>query len=289
MGLLQDPIKAIEQVEWYLGNKRLEIFPGAFHLAAGSLCRQILEQILFLLCFFSRMPQQKYLRQNRTLHVARRLYDALKEIDVTSGRRYIDLARRAGPRICKLARYPISLSRWQRELNEPAHYSPRMRTVGETRLREFIRFARMVLDKNDKYTIVAAINEIFSNGRYRAVLDDGHQNMPGITRTIVVGPGAIKRTREGTLGFKTPSFPIRIISATEVPQGRWPQGVVVIVQHTVGMSIGAQLVTKDGYPVDLTSLNSVIASFAKSERQRRYLKGHLRQLGFDVDYMLSPK
>jgi hypothetical protein len=113
---------------------------------------------------------------------------------------------------------------------------------------------------NDKYTIVAAINEIFSNG-YQAVLGDGPQNMPGITRTIIVGPGAIKRGEDGNLGFKTRSFPIRIISATEVPRGRWPRGAAVIVQHTVGMSIGGRLVTKRGDPVDLTSLASVIASF----------------------------
>ncbi len=284
MGLLQDPIKVLDQAGWYLDNAHLESFPGAFHLAAGSLCRQTLEQILFLLCFFSRMPQRKYMRQDRTLQVAGRLLQGLEEVDASSGRRYIALARRAGPRVRKLARHPTSLSRWQRELNEPAHFSLRMRTVDETRLREFVRFARTVLDENDKYAIVAAINEIFSNGTYRAVLGDGPQNMPGVTRTIVVGPGAIKRGEDGSLGFKTPSFPIRIISATEVPRGRWPRGAAVIVQHTVGMSIGGQLVTKRGDPVDLTSIGSVIASFAKSEGQRRYLKGHLRRLGFEIEW-----
>lgn len=284
MGLLQDPIKALNQVEWYLDNAHLESFPGAFQLAAGSLCRQTLEQILFLLCFFSRMPQREYMRPDRTLQVAGRLLKALEKVDANSGRRYIELARQASPRVHKLTRQPRSLKRWQRELNEPAHFSPRMRSVDETRLREFVRFARTVLDNHDKYAVVAAINEIFSNGTYRAVLGDGSQNMPGLIRTIVVGPGALKRGDDGNLALKTPSFPISIISATEVPRGRWPRGSAVVVQHTVGMSIGFKLVTKRGDPVDLTSMATIIASFAKSDRQRRYLQSHLRRLGFEIQW-----
>jgi hypothetical protein len=141
-----------------------------------------------------------------------------------------------------------------------------------------------VLDENDKYAVVAAINEIFSKGTYRVVLGDGPQNMPGITRSIVVGPGAIKRGDDGNLVFKTPSFPVTIISATEVPRGRWPRGAVVIVQHTVGMSIGGKLVTKRKDPVDLTSMATIIATFAKTDGQRRYLKGHLRRLGFKIEW-----
>jgi hypothetical protein len=132
------------------------------------------------------MPQARYLRRDRSLHVAKRLIDVLQTKDAVSGRRFLELARGAGPRICKLAAKPRSLARWQRELNEPAHFSPRFRVVDRADLRAFVRFARSILDEKDKYAIVAivaAINEIFSNGRFCAVLgEDAQQRLAAAAR-----------------------------------------------------------------------------------------------------------
>jgi len=285
MGILQDPVKALDQVEWYINNAHQESFPGAFQLAAGSLCRQTLEQILFLLCFYSGMPQHEYLRRDRTLHVAGRLVKALQKIDTASGRTYLELARQAGPRIRKLARQPKSLERWQRELNEPAHYSTRFRSIDENDLREFVIFVRTILDEYDKYAIVAAINEIFTNGTYRAILGKDKKNMPGISKKIVVGPSAFTRGEDGRLVFQMPETKWTVISETKVPRGRWPRNSPIIVQNTAGITIRMEAMTKSGDPVDLTSLASVIASLAKSEGQRRYLKGHFRRLGFEISFV----
>lgn len=219
MGLLQDPQKALEQIEWYLDNAGLEVFPGAFEISAGSLCRQTLEQILFLMCFFSGMPHRKYMKADRTLRPAGNMLSALKNPDPRTGQTYFELARKAGPRIRKLARQPRSLERWRRELNETAHFTARNRCVDEERLRDFVRFARSCLDKNDKYAVVAAINEIFSD-TYKAVLGGGPDNMPGITRKCVIGPGSFQLDEEGRLTLKTPTFPLKIISSNEVPRGR---------------------------------------------------------------------
>lgn len=284
MGLLQDPIKALDQAEWYLDNAGLEQFPGAFELAAGNLCRQTLEQALFILCFFSGMPRNRYLRPNRTLQTAGSLLTALNG-EPTRGLKYIGLARRAGPCIRRLARWPRSLARWQRELNEPSHFATRFRAVGERQLREFVRFGRSLLDGNDKYLIVAVANEIFSGGRFRAVLGPEPVNMPGIMATLVVGPSGLRRNKDGVIGLGSPRVKIHVISETEIPRGPWPRNTIVLVQHTAGMSFNAQLVTKHGDPIDLTSAETVIASFAKSEGQRRYVKGHLRRLGFDVHFV----
>ena len=57
MSLLQDPLKVLSQIEWYLTNQDKEIFPGAYVLSAGNLSRQLLEQILFILCFYSGLPK----------------------------------------------------------------------------------------------------------------------------------------------------------------------------------------------------------------------------------------
>ena len=289
MGLLQDPVQALDQVEWYLDHPELEKFPGAFELAGGALCRQTLEQALFLLCFFSGMPRTKFLRADRTLQVAGRLVRALGERDSDSGRVYFELARCRGPRIGKLARWPRSLARWQRLLNEPAHFSTRNRDMDEATLRGFVRFARTLFDGDDKYALVAAINEIYSGGIYTAVLSSDDRNMPGLYRRIVVGPSAIQLDANGQLSFKTPAFPLRIISATDVPRGPWPRGAAVIVQHTVGMSIGGQLVTRRGDPIDLTSLATTIASFARNPGQRRYIRAHFRKLGLRIEFNEVPR
>jgi hypothetical protein len=283
MGLLQDPLKALDQVEWYLDNASLESFPGAFELAAGNLCRQTLEQMLFILCFFSGMPRKDYMSSDRRLRTAGNLLQSLRKVVPTSKRRYVELARRRGPRISKFGRSLADLQRWQRELNEPSHFSLRFRAIDARRLLAFVAFARSVLDEKDKYLIVAAVNELFSHGKVRAVLGDDSDNTPGITTTAVVGPGALRRTAIGGITLETPPFRLKVISATEVPRGAWPRGTVVLVQHAVGMSIGSTLVTARGTPIDLSSMNTAIHSFAESEHQARYLIGHLRRLGFSVE------
>jgi len=45
MSILQDPISALAQAEWYLDHSDQELFPGAFEIAAGNICRQTLEKL----------------------------------------------------------------------------------------------------------------------------------------------------------------------------------------------------------------------------------------------------
>lgn len=64
MSLLQHPLKALDQVDWYLDNQDKELFPGAFLLSAGNLGRQVLEQVLFILAFYSGMPRKHFLKSS---------------------------------------------------------------------------------------------------------------------------------------------------------------------------------------------------------------------------------
>jgi hypothetical protein len=64
MGLLQDSKRTLAQINWYLGHTHLEQFPGAFEIAAGNLSRQLLEQVLFILCFFAGVPRRSFLRSD---------------------------------------------------------------------------------------------------------------------------------------------------------------------------------------------------------------------------------
>jgi len=279
MGLLQDPLKALEQADWYIKNSNLEKFPGAFELAAGNLCRQTAEQILYILCFFSGMPTESYLKRDRRLQVAGKLLEALDRRSTTGGRTYWQLARKRGPRIRKFARQPQSIKMWIRELNEPSHFSARHRRLDSGRISTFIIRARRWFDEKDKYLIVAALNEMFSRGRYRAVLSDDADNTPGVEHTFVVSAALLQRTSDGSLSMKTP-VECCVISGTEIPRGHWPSKIV-FPEHAT-MALRVRFVTKRGDPVNLTNMAAVLESLAKTPGQRRYLVGRLRRLGFEV-------
>lgn len=104
MSLLQHPLKALDQVEWYLDNQDKELFPGAFLLSAGNLGRQILEQVLFILAFYSGMPRHKYLKSSGEQRAADTIFKNLQKIDPVSQVSYLAQSRLTGSRIKKFAR-----------------------------------------------------------------------------------------------------------------------------------------------------------------------------------------
>ena len=286
MSLLQDPKKALDQAEWFLDHRQYEKFPGAFELAAGNLCRQTLEQILFILCFFSRMPKNCFIKTDRTLQTAGLLLRELDKIDPTTRKSYWAIARVRGPRIRKFARYPRTLKIWWKKLSEPSHFSAKFRKVNEAGIREFIHQARGWLDDEDKLLIVAAINEIFSNGKVLATLANDKDNTPGIKWNVVVDPSNLYCAEDGRLALRTPYMGFKVISDTEIPRGRWPQ-LPVIVKGWGNFDFGFQFYNKQGDPIDLTNLKTVFKSFAKTKSDRNYLIKCLRQLGFKVNVKTS--
>ena len=284
MGLLQDPIAALDQVDWYLKNGKLERFPGAFELAAGNLCRQTLEQVLFILCFFSGMPHARFIRmKDRSLHVAGKLVNQLGHVDPDARKSYWELARKRGPRIRKFASQPRTLKKWQRILNEPSHFTLKFRAVDASTLGSFVHLARAWFDEKDKYLLVGAVNEIFSKGRVVATLGNDTGNTPGICQRVVVTANNLERTSGGGLALRGPEKPLFVISSTNVPRGRWPQ-VPVVVQHSVGISLGFQFVTKRGKPLDISSMEGVLGSLASTKGERSYLSRRLRELGLEIRF-----
>lgn len=281
MGLLQDPVASLDQARWYLNNKDLEKFPGAFELAAGNLCRQTLEQMLFILCFFSTMPKNKFIKQDRTLKTAWNLYDQLKKTKPNTNKTYFQIARTRGDRIRKFATKPRTLDKWRKLLNESSHFSTKHRKLDESVLGEFIDYANTIFDEKDKYLIVAALNEIFSKGRVRAILGNDEENTPGILIQSVVGIKDINRTSEGGITLTGPSHNLHVLSSTEVPRGRWPNAPV-LVQHSVGISLNFQLVKKDRNPVNISSTEALLNSFSSTPVETRRLIRRLKKIGFNV-------
>lgn len=283
MSLLQSPIRVLDQIDWYLENRHLENFPSAFEKAAGNLSRQLLEQILFILAFYSGMPSTKYMKSNRQLRTAGEILKALQLTNPTTGRRYLAEARRRGPRIRKFAQYPRSLDSWRNAFNEPSHFRnpASSRRTREKQIRRFSQRMRALFDEMDAYLITAAVNEILSKGRIRANLANDSRNTPSVILDMVVSPKNLA-VNEDKLVLRSPNFPIRIIpDDTEVPP-RWSRAVI-IVQHSAGMAIQGQFITRRGTPIDLSSSEAMLKSFANTSSEQKQLERHLRKLGYTLD------
>jgi hypothetical protein len=284
MSILQDPIKAINQIEWYLDNQTMEKFPGAFILSAGNLCRQVLEQVLFILAFYSRMPQFKYIKTNHQLRTVDKVLIALRETDPASGRTYFEEARLRGPRIRKFARFPRSLDKWRRDFNEPSHFRnpAAKRNTREGYIREFTQKMRMLLDHEDPFLITAAVNEIRSRGKIMATLANDSRNTPGIKVAVTVTPAGLVMTN-GKLTLRSSSLPIQVVPDDKEVPYRWSSRVV-LVQHSYGMQINFQALAEDGEPIDLTSLETILLSLARTSDGKKRLERRLKKLGLKVEW-----
>lgn len=286
MSILQDPVGALRQAEWYLDHSSEELFPGAFELAAGNLCRQVVEQALLIVCCFSGMPETKYVRRRARLRTAGALLEELGKFDTTSGESYWTRAAKRGSRIRKFVRARRSIAKWARILNEPSHFSITNRRLSDSELRQFVQTARDWFDEKDKNVLVTIVNQIISRGKYTAVLGPERANIPGIEQRVVVTAADLKRTPEGslTLGVEVPHL---IVSKRQVHRGRWPQ-LPVLIESTGDISIGVQLVTKRGQPVRLGTLKDIIESLGSTRGEHAYLVRKMRELGLTLQFHREP-
>ncbi len=252
-------------------------------MAAGNLSRQILEQMLLVLCFFSGMPRARYLRPDRSLHVASRLLKELDSLFPGTRRTYWQEARRRGPRIRKFCRNPRTLRKWQRVLNEPSHYKTTFRSVDSTAIRQFVTFSRALLDHKDKFLLVGALNELLSKGRVLATLLPDAENTPGIAQRVIVTANNLHLSPEGALSLLGPEQRFHVLADDQIPRGPWPR-FPVVVQHSVGISMGVQFVTRRGAPVNIRTMETVLQSLATTRGERAYLAARLRRLGLQVEF-----
>lgn len=278
MSLLQHPVRALDQIDWYLENSALEKFPHAFELAAGNLSRQLLEQVLFILAFYGDLPAHRYLRRDRRLQTAGRILDALLSRG-PAGEDYVRTAAARGSRIKKFARLRRRLRRWLRLLNEPSHYRnpAARRTLTREELSAFSHAMRQVFDENDSYLLIGAVNEIGSRGRVRAELGPEPGCYPHVVGKAVVRIRNLALIN-GTLGFTAPSMPLRVVPADrEVSLRRW--SMMLVVQHSKVPDLRIQMVTERGQPIDLSSLSATLMSIAPTKELQRKLHRRLRRIG----------
>jgi hypothetical protein len=281
MSILQDPIRSIRQAEEYIRNADSGQFPEANEMAAGNLCRQLLEQVLFILCFYSRMPPQAFIRPDRSLKTAGKLLEELDKIDKITTKSYWQLARERSPRVAKFACRPKTLRKWSRLLNEPSHFSLKYRKVSADKLLLFVTFIKSLFDESDWHLITVAINELFSNGRYTAQIGEFPQCTPGLMSRLVVSAYHLKKEANGSLSIIVPGRSVKIIPADRIPRGPWPK-LPVLIQGSSGIGIMFQLINKNGNPINLTNGQTILDTIAETIPQKRYLIGRLRKLGLSV-------
>lgn len=284
MPLLQDPIKAIEQIEWYIDSQAQEHFPGAYLLAAGNLCRQVLEQILFILAFYSGMPQPYYIKTNHDLRTADKVFLALQRIDPDSGKKYLEIARSKGRRIRKFARWPLMLNKWRKQFNEPSHFRnpATSRNIEEAEIRDFIGKMKKTFESKDSFLITAAVNEILSRGKIKAELSNDPENTPGILVTHIITPNSLT-VSDGNLVLKSPTGEIQVVPDDKEVPLRWSSRIIV-VQHSFGMRMNFRFVGEDEKPIDISNIRMILLSLARTPEGRNRLVKRLKKLGINVKF-----
>jgi hypothetical protein len=207
----------------------------------------------------------------------------LDRVDPITSKRYWEIARQRGLRIKKFARYPLSLKAWLRELNEPSHFSAKFRNVDDRKLRNFIKMAKQLFDEKVKLLITAILNQLLSNGKIQTTLGNDPDNTLGVMTKAIVSPWHLERTNNGGIALRGPKNAMKVISATEIPRGPWPKNLV-LVQHSLGISVGVQFISRSAEPIDIRTMETILKSFSKTRGQRAALTRRWRPLGFDIKW-----
>lgn len=228
------------------------------------------------------MPLKKFMKNSHELRHPKAILDALQERHPKRKLRYIELARRRGSRIRKFSRYPRSLDKWRRVLNEPSHFvNPgSVRKTSEHHIYAFVEKVGDLFRHPDGFLITAAVNQIRSGGTVQALLGPEPDNIPGIQLTSVVTPNNLYLI-DDHIGIKGPKCDVQVIPDTKDVPYRW-RNKAVVVQHSYGMRVQSQLVTRAGRPLDITNIKTILQSFMVDPHDRRLLVRRLRQLGFEV-------
>jgi hypothetical protein len=283
MALTQSPVDALAQAEWYLEHQGEEVLPGAFVLAAGNLTRQVLEQILFVLCFYGGVSKGQVLRRDGTMHTAGRLIRELERVPDGDSMSRISVARRRHPLLASYGRPIPTLKKWVRLLNEPSHFANPLggRRTSVQVLSSLLLSLRALPIPELHGLIVAAVTEWRSNGRFRVRLSE---RSPFVTveSTIVVRPKHLV-VRDGELVLAAPAQRLNITRGPGgIRLGGRKKAIMVLGQSAP--ALGVQLVATDGKPLDLTSMKTILESMARSPARRQALTNRLRRLGFSIDW-----
>jgi len=284
MSLLQNPIKVLDQIEWYLDNQSMEKFPGAFLRSSGNLSRQLLEQILFILAFYCKMPENKYMKTNRQLRTADIIWENLQKQNPITDRTYIEDARFSNPRIRKFARLSRSFNKWRRLFNETSHYQNPITSshTKENDIRNFVTRLRRIIDTKDFHLILFAANELVSKGDVRVIIGDDAMNTPGLFHDLIVIPEIFSVVNKKITWHSKP-YKMQVIPPNgELSQLKWKNNDIFILCETV--RLGIRCITEDGELVDMENFSAILKALGKTPEARVKTTRYFKKMGIIVEY-----
>lgn len=289
MSLLQDPKKVLEQIDWYIENKELEKFPGAFFISAGNLCRQLIEQVIFIISFYGDLPKEKYITSDDKIKTPFIILNALKEKYGQSNMTYIDRAISRGKRIEKFADKINDFDNWRKLFNEPSHFrNPmRVRQMEEEHIIEFVSSMKEIIDNKDCHLLTAAINEIKSEGKIKAVLSNDKDNTPGLSFEIILGPNNVFIENK-SIKIKYNKLEYYVVpDDEEIPYKTIDKPI--IIQHSEGIALNFNMINKYGDPINLTNMKTIMTDICKTREDCIELKNNLEKCGVTVKIDSLPK
>lgn len=248
-------------------------------MSAGNLCRQLVEQILFIISFYGELPKEKYIKNDDKIKTPFEIIKSLKEIDLQDNATYIDKAIRKGKRIEKFAVKLSNLDNWRKLFNEPSHFRNPMRTknYGEGDITKFINMMKEIIDDKDCHLLTAAINEMKSGGKIKATLINDDDNTLAITMEIILTPKDI------IMKNKLLSIKYDKIKYFVVPDDKEiPHKIInepILIQNSKDIKFEYKVFNKHRRLIDLTNFQTTLNGICSTKEDCMELKKHLKKYG----------
>lgn len=270
--IFEDPMNYLKQIKWFLDNQELEQFPGAFVIAAGHLCRCVIEQEYLIVGALANLPTDKILdtgtdRRLKLIWEIRRTFNEPPSPNSPYGNCW-EAAEARGPRAKKHADLKEKLEGWTKIFNEPSHSSPptHVRSVTEDDIKEFYDYMVNLLDEKDKELFLGAYNQLLSDGKYRIEFANDADNTPCIFRKLVLTLDNIRIGPDKSISVVSPKFPVQVAAKDKEPQDYDPEALTIIQNSTP--TLHWQFVDENDKPINLTNLGTVLGSLCGRDPEK---------------------
>lgn len=270
--IFEDPLNYLKQIKWFLDNRELEQFPGAFVIAAGHLCRCVIEQEYLIVGALANLPTDKILETSRDrrlkpIRKIRRTFNDPPNLN-SLYRNCWEAAEARGSRAKKHADLKQKLESWTKVFNEPSHSSPptHVRNVTEDDIKEFYEYMVNLLDEKDKDLFIGAYNQLLSDGKYLINFESDAENTPCIFRKLVLTLDNIKIKPDKSISVVSPTFPVQFVEKDKEPQDYDSESLTIIKNSTP--ILRAQFVDEDDKPINLTNFDTVFRSLCGRDPEK---------------------
>lgn len=270
--IFEDPLNYLKQIKWFLDNHELEQFSGSFVIAAGHLCRCVVEQEYLIIGALANLSADKilYTSRDRRLRPLREIRETFNDPPYPNSpyQNCWEAVEARGSRPKKHADLKQNLKKWAKIFNEPSHSSPptHVRSVTSNDIEEFYEHMVSLLDEKDKELFIGAYNQLLSDGKYRIDFENDADNTPCIFRKLVLTLDNIKIGSDKSISVVSPKFPIQVVSKDKEPQNYDPEAVIIIQNSTP--TFHWQFVDENDKPIDITNFGTIFTSLCGQDPEK---------------------